>query len=122
MSRQRHYTFQGYHPDDALTDGRWVTHRGIQRWEPNTPVQLHAVPDLPPNERVACPTCGATVTQTCVTRQGHRTKDHPTRELPRCCPCGGELGWKKRVCGDCRDERKRQQKRAHRTRRRQEAA
>lgn len=116
---QRNYTFEGYHPDDGLTDGQWVIRRGVWFWEANDSFGLHAVPDLPPNERVACRTCGATVTQTCVTRQGHRTKDHPTRETPRICPCGSDIGWKRRLCDTCRDERIRERKREAKKRQRE---
>jgi hypothetical protein len=112
MTGTRSYTFTGYDPDDALEGGRWVLGAGrVQVWVPD-PVVLHIVPDPEP---IAC-WCGATVTQTCVTRNGYRTKDHPARKLPRVCPCGAALGWKKRLCDPCWTERARQQKRDYRAR------
>lgn len=96
--RQRLYTKSGYSPKDALTGGRWVPdRRGIQRWQPNPP-RLRLAPDL---DAVAC-RCGAKVTETCRTAQGHRTRDHVYRRFPRRCRCGGELRWKERVCDSCR--------------------
>lgn len=122
MRNRRNYTFEGYHPDDGLEDGRWELGPGrVQVWVPDVPV-LHVVPDLDGDqEDIACPTCGVTATETCRTKNGHRTKDHPARETQRICSCGAELTWKRRVCDSC-CSKPALQKRRLRDRRRLEAS
>lgn len=103
MTTRRHYAADGYHPDHGLTGGRWESVNGVQRWQPNEPFALHAVPDLlEDDEAIGCSICGATLTQTCITDEGRRTKDHPGREIPRQCGCGEPLEWMKRLCATCR--------------------
>jgi hypothetical protein len=97
-------------PDDlALTGGRWVTVRGVQRWRAE-PVMLLALRLVPDPDAIAC-RCGAKVTETCRTRNGHRTRSHDYRVIPQACQCGAELGWKRRLCDDCRAARAQQQRR-----------
>lgn len=99
---------------DRLTGGRWVNNRGIQRWRPDPP-PLRPAPDL---TKIACH-CGATVAQTCRTKNGHRTHDHEHRALPRICRCGAALGWKRSMCDDCRDEAARRTSREYKRQARQ---
>lgn len=125
MKGQRSYIFEGYHPNDGLEGGQWVLGRhGVWRWEFNQiRTDLYAVPDLPRVEGViACPTCHVTVTETCRTREGHRTRSHPAREIPRQCPCGKTLQPQRRLCEQCRIESKRAHARRRRARLRMEAS
>jgi len=96
---------------DGLYGGNWVNDGGIQRWVP----WETETPETPPVlDLIACPTCRATVTETCRTKLGHRTSDHSTRLLSRRCECGREAPRGCRWCGRCRAERDRAKKRVKR--------
>lgn len=69
----------------ALTGGRWVNVRGVMRWEQNEAAKVETVADL-----VACPTCGAKLSEPCRTGSGNATR-HVDRVLPRRCPCGNPM-------------------------------
>lgn len=96
-------------PDDshALAGGRWVTVGLTQRYvlddpEPIEPEPVIPVRELPPSA-IACPTCKATVTETCRSATGQRSKDHAARWVKRQCPCGEPVGKGQTACDACRE-------------------
>ena len=84
--------------DIALTFGEWrPAPNGILRWVPEPkPVRVKDDPAA-----IACPKCRARADQTCRTKKGHKTTDHAARIIPRCCPCGTPVGYKKQRCDAC---------------------
>jgi len=72
----------------ALTGGRWVNVRGVQRWVPDPPPR-------PVATLLAC-SCGATLADPC---------DHQNRVVSRRCPCGNRPREGEDYCTtECRDE------------------
>lgn len=101
----------------TLTGGRWVPGKhGIQRWVPDPPSELTIVPDME-----TCPICHTTASQPCRRANGKARNPHKGRLIPRCCPCGGEVGPWKRWCEDCRPDVSRAIWRASAQRRRKDA-
>lgn len=92
----------------ALTDGRWVRRGPVLVWD-DTPLPDEVTAIRPPAPKaatlpplIACPTCHATVTQTCRTAGGNPTADHADRLVTRRCPCGALLEPRKQWCEPCR--------------------
>lgn len=87
----------------ALTGGQWRPRKdGVLVWVRNAVTMTsdewrRSGQDGP---RIGCGQCGALVTETCRTRNGHRTTNHIGR-LPRECDCGALLGGKRTKCDDC---------------------
>ena len=79
-----------------LTDGRWVRRGLTLMWvaDPKPERQV-------PRELIACPKCRATVTESCRTKNGHRTSDHLERLAPRLCACGHPPKQSSRYCERC---------------------
>ncbi|NUR16688.1 MAG: hypothetical protein HOQ13_10295, partial [Dermatophilaceae bacterium] len=69
--------------DVPLTEGRWVRRGLVQVWVENPKPKRQVAAEL-----IACPKCEATVTESCRTKNGHRTNDHLERLTPRLCECG----------------------------------
>lgn len=104
----------------ALEDGEWVG-SVVRRWKPNLAVVPQPkVYDL--RELIACPTCHAKVTESCVTKTGHRTTNHGSRLAPKLCPCGDWPRPNCVYCEPCRADNDRRAKRAYNDRTRRETA
>lgn len=99
----------------GLTDGAWVINirTRVLEWHPapSAPTLVVEEPAGFDADAIGC-RCGATVTETCRSKTGGRVPDHKGRK-PRVCGCGVELGHKRQLCDDCRDERARQQRHAY---------
>ena len=94
----------------VLTGGRWVLRGGIQRWQAD-PEPVEAVEPTPLKPRpangdlIACPTCGARITERCRSASGRRADvEHANRILPRRCACGGLPVSSSPYCRECRHE------------------
>lgn len=96
-----------------MNAGRWVTVRGIKRWD-STPQ-----PDPRPkfSDLIACPTCRATITQGCRSTGGLPREPHTTRLVSRRCMCGSLLARKKQMCETCREKSRARQYREREKRR-----
>ena len=79
-----------------LTDGKWVRRGLTMVWVEN-PKPVRQVP----RELLACPKSLATVTESCRTKNGHRTPDHRERLAPRLCACGHQPKPSSRYCDRC---------------------
>jgi hypothetical protein len=102
--------------DHALTGGRWVLGPNrIQVWQPDYVATANTPPGTFNPNQIACP-CGATVTETCRTKTGRRTRSHEDRKLPRNCQCGGPVESGRQLCGDCRHAAAIESRRAYRER------
>lgn len=142
------YALEGYDPDDGLdeTCGRWMRDDtwGVVRWvetadasprcECGRPIgpRARACDTCATRKRrqerrslIACPTCQATIDQSCRDVDGVWTSNHPARVVRRRCHCGSDAGEGSTYCGPCSDNAKRESWRASKRRaraRREEAA
>jgi hypothetical protein len=111
---------------DVTLGGVWVVRKGgVRRFVPadqlppavQPPVKTYDLTKL-----IACPTCRATVTQTCKTRSGHTTTPHGSRLAPRLCACGLIPDPGHTLCRFCAAESLQRSKNEHGARRRARAA
>lgn len=97
--------------------GRWVQRGLVKVWDDSPPPPKYRLSDL-----IACPTCRATVTQSCrVVKGASKGKpkgDHVLRLVKRQCVCGNRLQPRRQLCDECAAAETRASKRDYMRRRR----
>jgi hypothetical protein len=93
---------------NALPPGKWRPVKGILRFFPETvvltvaPPPVEPVAEVPLDDPIACPICRARATETCRTRNGHKTRSHNARVIPRrCATCTAEAEERANYCAPC---------------------
>lgn len=104
-----------------MSTGVWVPQRGVQRLvlvDDDAP----CAPERDLSQLIACPTCRATITQSCRvvvgSTKGRRRADHVLRLVSRRCKCLELLDHRHQLCEQCELEFRRQAKRDHMRRKR----